>query len=365
MLHSLLRQYLDPGADLPAVAVDCTFAEILCRYGLGALASDLARDGRIKAEDSASELLDGAAMTARLYAQRNREATRSIAATLATRRIDTVLLKGISAGEKWYAAPHTRLMGDVDLLVTRDDVESAASAIREIGYTMDSADETSDSTHHHIPPMRHPESGVIVELHYDLFSGKLASDVPFRPGSWQQHTEEAEIDGCRVLRLSPEMELAHTVVHWAHERKWPVSVFGMLDALLIAGRGRLEWRDYVAWMEANQPLAIATTVLLTFGQKHQLLDMPDPVVEYAQTHECRLHPKQLAFMHALIDGFPMLSPRKPPLIADPKTALRAWRYMLAPGAGDRHPAAATVLARWGHSDRIHSRLLRRLLARQS
>lgn len=63
-----------------------------------------------------------------------------------------------------YPEPNERFLSDIDLLVPANDIESAASALHDLGFY--AAESESDfSRHHHIPPLVRTLDDVAIELH--------------------------------------------------------------------------------------------------------------------------------------------------------------------------------------------------------
>ena len=57
----------------------------------------------------------------------------AVLAALAARGVDALLLKGTALAYDVYASPDLRPRGDTDLLISRDDLESARAALAELG----------------------------------------------------------------------------------------------------------------------------------------------------------------------------------------------------------------------------------------
>lgn len=93
------------------------------------------------------------------------------------------LLKGISISEECYPDPHLRLMRDVDLLIEKEPLSTAKTALQELGYRQRSEGAAHYRTHHHAEPFFHEEKQVWVEVHHALFSRyrRAASAWVFSP----------------------------------------------------------------------------------------------------------------------------------------------------------------------------------------
>lgn len=85
-----------------------------------------------------------------------------IAKVLDQNSIDYRLLKGLSVAES-YPMPHTRIMGDIDILVKNDELNLAISALESIGYVkLYKYNGVKDITFYKVG---YPT----IELHFDIF----------------------------------------------------------------------------------------------------------------------------------------------------------------------------------------------------
>ena len=87
---------------------------------------------------------------------------------LGRRGITPLLLKGSAMRERVYDDPTERSMGDLDLLVTADEMERSMAALQDAGYASES-EQLMDAyrQHHFHHVLKHPR-GFLVELHWGL-----------------------------------------------------------------------------------------------------------------------------------------------------------------------------------------------------
>lgn len=91
-----------------------------------------------------------------------------LSAVLASRGQRAVLLKG-SASCLQLAYPALRSRGDIDLLVGRDAMALVSGILVDLGYCQRSRlSPAFYDGHHHAMPFRHPQTGVVIELHRRL-----------------------------------------------------------------------------------------------------------------------------------------------------------------------------------------------------
>ena len=93
--------------------------------------------------------------------------------------IECLLLKGAALAHLLYPEPSMRPMGDVDILVHRDDALRAQQCLRELGYSADDRKQGYLYDHHHLPIASHHKQGmgISLEVHHDALSGDVASSI--------------------------------------------------------------------------------------------------------------------------------------------------------------------------------------------
>jgi hypothetical protein len=206
------------------------------------------------------------------------EALLAILDRCADRAPPPTLLKGISICDEVYPRPHQRFLGDLDLLVDELDAPAVATALVELGYRPpDTPAELDYSEHHHLPPLRHPRTGVCVELHTRLFPPVLGLDEqpPFSPSSVRSERCVSSFEGRRVFRLSPELQIPYLASHWALDFVPAAGARSLLDVALLlrATPGRLDWERILGWL-ADRRIAAHLHVLLACLHDWKLADLP-------------------------------------------------------------------------------------------
>lgn len=135
----------------------------------------------------------------------------------ALNRIDVrpILLKGaIALTPGQYPGAEDRVIGDLDLLVPRERLESCIGALTAMGYAPDDSPRRMLARDlrnmHHAPALLHPSLPVTVELHHRFLfdaddSALLAAGV--RP--WEATLE----NGAAALLPDPATRLLHNMLH--------------------------------------------------------------------------------------------------------------------------------------------------------
>jgi hypothetical protein len=168
----------DLGAIEPALGVDAAWSGLVeraVRHRLGPLVY-----ATLRAASEAGAVRPPDALLGRLRAIYDRHALRAarriaklaeIGAVLERAGIPFIVLKGAALGPALFGDPALRTMGDVDLLVRRDQQEAAGRVLQAQGYVADvswGSEAWYRTLHHHSAPLSSPDGFLIVELHYTI-----------------------------------------------------------------------------------------------------------------------------------------------------------------------------------------------------
>jgi hypothetical protein len=151
-----------------------------------------------------------AAMNMRLYKE-----LRRILEALKDKRIDVIVLKGAFLAETVYGDIGLRSMGDIDLLVKKEDLSRTDKIMTDLRYvasTLKHSHEWYAENHHHLPPYYQSENGVKVEIHWHIV--KLSK--PFHEKMIERFWKRArpiKLANTQALALSPEDLLLHLCLH--------------------------------------------------------------------------------------------------------------------------------------------------------
>jgi hypothetical protein len=125
--------------------------------------------------------------------------------------IEPVLLKGAALlVEGIYPQPSMRILGDIDILIPKNRSAEACAALKAVGYdTKWSA--VSPPTHHHLPMLLDPETGVGVELHTDVIS--RSADAVIATDWFCEMNRPVLFRGQRMRLPEPTRNVGHTIFH--------------------------------------------------------------------------------------------------------------------------------------------------------
>jgi len=297
----------------------------------------------MSADKDASALLRGAALTSALIYKQTHDAVGNAIGELNRIGVTPALLKGISVAEQYYQPPSARIMGDVDLLVPAEDAAAAQAMLQQMGYRELDSEAPGDS-HHHLPAMRHPDTGVILELHTALYSARSgpAAFSPIDEAQWREHWVDDQLSGHDVYRLGADYQLAYTLMHWAAEHKWADGVFGILDFQLIAANDTsLDWLLFGQWMKQNDAFGACAAIMFTYLERNRLLAIPEGIVESVNSSSQQFGPGNLKFACFLVDSYPMNTRKATLSVGDKRAARAAWRSLL--DHSDARPSSRRAL----------------------
>ena len=168
--------------------------------------------------------------------------------------IEAVLLKGGFLAHFVYEDIGLRSMSDFDILVKKDDLYAAERQLSKLGceflrttqdtQALDYIIEKFRTNHHHLHPFIHPKGTKPLEVHWTI----LHQDFPFNiniEGLWER-AKSAQINGEKVLVLSPEDALLNHSLHTAYGNK--LSVYGLraccdTAAIINHYRHEIDWEQ--------------------------------------------------------------------------------------------------------------------------
>lgn len=125
--------------------------------------------------------------------------------------IEPMLLKGALAllpGQPPEMA--ARLLGDLDLLLPADRITDGRNALQTLGYYATHAEDHCTS-HHHAPPLFHPDHGAKFELHRAVLGGALAAALPAEE-VWRD-SQRIGFEQAFVRVPSPTHRVLHNLLH--------------------------------------------------------------------------------------------------------------------------------------------------------
>lgn len=130
---------------------------------------------------------------------------------LAQRGVRAMPLKGVALAESLYADPSLRECEDIDILVDREGLETARTAMAGLGYTRRASVYPEIERYHETWSRGPGKPAAVVELHWDL--SPRTDPVSFDMGAWWNEARPAGGRLGSILRPDPAHELAYLSWH--------------------------------------------------------------------------------------------------------------------------------------------------------
>lgn len=155
--------------------------------------------------------------------------------------IPAIVLKGMHVATEVYGNPALREIGDMDVLVRRNDIERAASVAIESGYApAKSFDvETDVAVHYHLSQLFKPPTFVL-EIHWNI-TGPGQSCIVEPAQLWEQPVSVPAL-GPHAAALSPEHLMLHLCLHITYGHRCEFGLRSLCDlARLMNKTTALNW----------------------------------------------------------------------------------------------------------------------------
>ncbi|MDA1184682.1 MAG: nucleotidyltransferase family protein [Acidobacteria bacterium] len=169
-----------------------------------------------------------------------------------TASIPVIALKGVHLARAVYPNQTLRAMQDIDLLVPREDLQSATDIALGLGYTpiRPFTVDQEAAAKSHIARLTRPES-LDVEIHWNI----TAPNVPYSidPADLWARTVPVDVGRCQLLGLSPEQLLLHLCAHASYQHGFEFGIRSLVDVAATLRRfdAELDWelvvRQCRAW----------------------------------------------------------------------------------------------------------------------
>ncbi len=284
-LAALLRACLRPEGVGPETDALCRLtpeqADALValaeQEGVAPLLRDVLRRGGLETLPPAvRERLDQLYWVVAVRNTRLLQALREILSLLGRQGIPVIVLKGAALAEPLYGNIALRPMGDLDLLLQRQDVPRALEALEQAGYRQAHA-EPRPGAHlaHEVELMlyRVTQPDLLVELHWSLFDAAFYRERLPMDWFWQTATEARLGDApARVLgHVAQLLHLCgHVMLHHQGQRLlWRVDV-----ARYLARYGDALDIDLLAEMARHCELVLPLRTLLARLEEEGLAHLP-------------------------------------------------------------------------------------------
>jgi putative nucleotidyltransferase-like protein len=137
--------------------------------------------------------------------------------------VEVIVLKGAALAETIYGDIALRPMGDIDLLVKKENLSYAEKIMSESGYLFigNKPPEWYRGNHYHIRYI-HPEKNTRVEIHWHIANKSHPSQIAIIDTGiierWWKKAQTIELFGKKTLVLCPDDLLFHLSLHFLKHR---------------------------------------------------------------------------------------------------------------------------------------------------
>ena len=173
-----------------------------------------------------------------------------ILSALEQREIPVILLKGAALAETLYLNLSLRPMGDLDLLVSKEQLDQAIIAVKALGYVPERP-QIRAGLEQLVAYETNFDGGECspthVELHWNLIGGRGSRYRPRIEWFWEQ-SEPIELLGLQALTLNATAHLLYLAAHVTlkHGRDEARLLWFHDLHLLISHSGELDWQELLA-----------------------------------------------------------------------------------------------------------------------
>ena len=261
------------------------------------------------AEKLKQAFLENAARNMRLYQELGKLLLR-----LQGQDIDVIALKGAHLAEAVYDNIGLRAMGDVDLLVRKDDLLRVEQELLALGYKPDDCNRVIAQSNHHFHYTL-PKNGLHVEIHWVLVESGLPFQVDVE-GLWNR-AQSVTLAQVSALALSPADLLLHLCLHTAkHTYNMRIRMLCDIGEVVRRYGTGLDWQEIGtrAWQWG---ITHAVYVFLRLAQ--ELLEVAVPVDWLASLEPAGIDERYLVLAHQQI-----LATRMDGSAAQSAQAARLW-----------------------------------------
>jgi len=314
--------------------------EFLCDVGLGPIAFRVYGDEFRQSDPTIFSVLQSSDLMARVIYGQIEKAAVELAGELQGAGVIPTFLKGISTSEEFYAPPHLRVMGDIDILIQHSEVDLVMAKVADLGYKISDDQWHMYRTrgHHHLPAALHPKTGLTIEVHTGLFSPEefYSGEYVFQPDNIAGQSVDFDYRGTRVARFTPEFQFIYTVSKWSVDRDWALNLKGINDTIHILKKyePEFDWPTLSRWFAASPHLFPITTALLHYLERADIVTVSPQLREALAGADGKLGSRTLKLLAWLLHTYPFNAREKNDDNYKSWFAHSFWLYLSKPNSRD-------------------------------
>jgi hypothetical protein len=197
----------------------------------------------------------------------------SILRAFEERHLPCAPLRGLDLAERLYGDITARPMGDLDLLVRKEDLPGVAATLRDLGYReIDRRPGFAQAFCNTLEFYKDRHGWIVVEPHWTIAYPPFVDRVDME-GVWRR-CKKGRVVGADTWLLGPEDLLLHLCLHLTHrDAAAPLLWFYEIDRLVWREQEAFDWSQFVSTArEARVELLLAQTL----GRVRALFGTPLP-----------------------------------------------------------------------------------------
>ncbi len=276
----------------------------------------------------------------------------TILRAFADKGVPCIPMRGLALAEQLYGNIAIRPMGDIDLLVRREDVPLVAKILGALGFrAFEHRPGFAEAFSYTLVFLKDRHGWVIVEPHWTIAYPPFADRVDME-GVWKR-CRKGKTLGMETWRLSREDLLLHLCLHLSHYGpQAPLLWFYELDRLLRQDDGALDWDQFMrVARQSGQALMLAESL----GKVTGLFASPVPdqvfselTAPFARQPHRSTHGSVPGLIERSLAGASQAKAREElALFFTLKGVRTKWRYV----AGLLFPSPEFMMIRYGLSSR--------------
>ncbi len=162
--------------------------------------------------------------------------------------VRVIWTKGIVLASAVYSDPVLRPMGDIDLILRKEDLDRAERVLQALGFVRTDVEPfgsfTKDVAHARVYS-RSDKRGLPLEIHHALVKDHHAPSLIGSAWFWE-HTTSTSINGDSIVSLNNEAFLLHLCAHLASHHGWDPRFIWLYDihALIEKYKSSFDWRRF-------------------------------------------------------------------------------------------------------------------------
>lgn len=188
---------------------------------------------------------------------------RSILHAFQSERVACAPVRGLALAERLYGDLTARPVGDLDLLVRKEDLPRVAETLRGLGFhPLEHLRGFAEAFSYTLVFLKDGSGWVIVEPHWTIVYPPFVDRLDMR-GVWERCVR-GRVAGVETWLLGCEDELLHLCLHLAHpDGTAPLLWFYELDRLLRQEQERVDWARFLSIARQAQLEFVLGEVLRT------------------------------------------------------------------------------------------------------